>query len=340
MEELELTPISSMFEEPEEVVTEVTNSIFNDFDETEEVEEKVEKKEVKKDIETEVEEIKEDNEDEETDLTSVKTLYNYWKDFLPFDDTEEPTLEFLREQQEKLPEKFFLSYIDTRSQVAKDLLEYESKLQNSTIEDLKSFFDKYIDKPVIDVETVEGARNYLKNRPELKKLYKSEDKISEVLDSWEDGDELISRAKEFKEEDDALQVENKKLALQKAEEERQSRLAKDKQFASQVNKTIDELQWKPERKLKVIGEINPQNIAKKWDVISKNPKALVQFADFLSYFEDGTFDKFYTLIEGKEQSKEIKNLKGTIEKDSLGKLLSKQKSHESRGVRSLEEDFG
>ena len=84
MEELELKPISSMFEEPEEAVTEVTNSIFSDFDAPEEGEEKVENKEVEKDIETEVEEVKENNEDEETDLTSVKTLYNYWKEFLSF----------------------------------------------------------------------------------------------------------------------------------------------------------------------------------------------------------------------------------------------------------------
>ena len=118
MEELELKPISSMFEEPEEAVTEVTNSIFSDFDAPEEGEEKVENKEVEKDIETEVEEVKENNEDEETDLTSVKTLYNYWKEFLPFDDTGEPTLEFLREQQERLPEKFFLSYVDTSGRLS------------------------------------------------------------------------------------------------------------------------------------------------------------------------------------------------------------------------------
>lgn len=342
MEELELTPISSMFEENHPEGTETVNSLFADFDEVEETEQEEKEEEStkeEKEVEEETEGNTEDTEAEE-DLESVKTLYNYWKEFLPFDETEEPTVEFLREQQEKLPEKFFLNYVDTRSEATKALLEYDSKLENTTLEDLKNFFEKYVDKPQVDVDTTEGAREYLKNRPELKKLYKNEDKIQQVLDEWEDGDELINRAKEFKEEEDLAKEEARKQALAKAEADKQEKIKKDKEFASNVNKTIDELQWKPERKLKVISEINPQNIAKKWDVISKNPKALVQFADFLSYFEDGTFDKFYKLIEGKEQSKETKNLKGIIEKDSLGKLLSKQKSHESKGYRSLEEDFG
>ena len=112
MEDLELTPISSMFEESEEIQEEeVKNSLFDDDEEEQEVE-AVEKEETGE----------EEVEEETVDLTSVKTLYDHWKEFLPFDETDEPTVEFLREQQEKLPEKFFLSYVETRSQAAQDLL--------------------------------------------------------------------------------------------------------------------------------------------------------------------------------------------------------------------------
>lgn len=329
MEDLELTPISSMFEEPEEIQEEeVKNSLFDD-DEEKEVET------VKKE-ETEAEEV----EEETVDLTSVKTLYDHWKEFLPFDETDEPTVEFLREQQEKLPEKFFLSYVETRSQAAQDLLAFESKLQNSTIEDLKKFFDQYVDVQEIDISNAETAREYLKNQPEFKKMYKTEEKINQALDILEDDNELIERAKELEEEKKSSKVESKKAHLQQLEEEKQSRLNKEKEFASKVNKTIDELQWKPERKLKVVNEITPKNIGEKWNKISTNPKALVQFADFLSYFDGEGFDAFYKLIEGKETSKEVTRAKSNIEKDSLGKLLGKHQSHESKNVRSLAEDFG
>lgn len=322
MEELELTPISSMFEEQEEIQEEVQPSIFDDIEEVQE--------------EEKVEEIQE----EEVDLTSVKTLYNHWKEFLPFDEVEEPTVEFLREQQEKLPEKFFMSYVETRSPAAQDLLAYESKLQNSTIEDLKKFFDQYLDVQEVNISTNEEAREYLKSQPEFKKMYKSEEKINQALDILEDDNELIERAKELEAERNTSKEEAKKQRLQELEAEKQARISREKEFASKVNSTIDELQWKPERKQKVVGEINPKNIGDKWNKISTNPKALVQFADFLSYFDGEGFDKFYNLLEGKEQSKEVTKVKSNIEKDSLGKLLGKHTSHESKNVRSLAEDFG
>ena len=323
MEELELTPISSMFEEQEEVQEEVQPSIFDDIEE-----EKVEVKET------------EESPEEEVDLTSVKTLYNHWKEFLPFDEVEEPTVEFLREQQEKLPEKFFMSYVETRSPIAQDLLAFESKLQNSTVEDLRKFFDQYIDVQEVSISTNEAAREYLKNQPEFKKMYKSEEKINQALDILEDDNELIERAKELEAERNTSKEEAKKAHLQQLEVEKQTRINREKEFASKVNSTIDGLQWKPERKQKVVGEINPKNIGEKWNKISTNPKALVQFADFLSYFDGEGFDKFYNLIEGKEQSKEVTKVKSNIEKDSLGKLLGKHSTHESKNVRSLAEDFG
>lgn len=330
MEDLELTPISSMFEEQEEVEVqeEVQPSIFDDVDEKE-VETKVETEEVEEST-------------EEVDLTSVKTLYNHWKEFLPFDEVEEPTVEFLREQQEKLPEKFFMSYVETRPDFIQDLLAYQSKLQNPSVEDVKGFFDKYLDNTTqeVDVSTTEGAREFLKAQPEFAKMYKTEAKINQALDILEDEDELIERAKEIKEEKDAQKVEAKKLALQQAEADKQARLAQEKEFASKLTATIDSLQWKPERKQKVVKELDNKNISTKWAKINQNTKALVQFADFFSYFDGESFDAFYNLIEGKEQSKEINKIKGIIEKDSLGKLLGKHASHESKNVRSLAEDFG
>lgn len=233
-----------------------------------------------------------------------------------------------------------MSYVETRSPIAQDLLAFESKLQNSTVEDLRKFFDQYIDVQEVNISTNEDAREYLKNQPEFKKMYKSEEKINQALDILEDDNELIERAKELEAERNASKEEAKKQKLQELEAEKQTRLNKEKEFASKINSTIEELQWKPERKQKVVGEINPKNIGDKWNKISTNPKALVQFADFLSYFDGEGFDKFYNLIEGKEQSKEVTKVKSNIEKDSLGKLLGKHASHESKNVRSLAEDFG
>lgn len=342
MEELELLPISSMFEEVEEGV-DVDDVKKDDIDDTSDTKDTKDK-----DVETKITSDDSDNsddsdelEDDEVDLESAKTLYKYWKDFLPLDETEEPTEDFLREQQEKLPEKFFMSYVDNRPDFIKDLLVYQSQLENPTVDDVKSFFDKFVIQEDIDVTDNDSARNFLKTRPEFTKLYKTSEKMDRALDMLEDDEELVERAKELLEEDKLKKEESKKETLRLAQEQKEKNMAAQKEFATKVNATIEELQWKPEKKNKVTKELNPANISAKWDKIRSNPKALVQFADFLSYLDDNGFDAFFNVLEGKEKSKEVTKIKSNLEKDSLGKLLGKQTIPQGKkGFLNPEEVFG
>lgn len=343
MEELELLPISSMFEEVEEVEVDVDNVEKDDIDDTSDTKDTKDK-----DVETKTTDDSDNSDDsdeleddEEVDLESPKTLYKYWKDFLPLDETEEPTEDFLREQQEKLPEKFFMSYVDNRPDFIKDLLVYQSQLENPTVDDVKSFFDKFVIQEDIDVTDNDSARNFLKTRPEFTKLYKTSEKMDRALDMLEDDEELVERAKELLEEDKLKKEESKKETLRLAQEQKEKNMAAQKEFATKVNATIEELQWKPEKKNKVTKELNPANISAKWDKIRSNPKALVQFADFLSYLDDNGFDAFFNVLEGKEKSKEVTKIKSNLEKDSLGKLLGKQTIPQGKkGFLNPEEVFG
>lgn len=321
MEDL-LQPISSMFEEETPVEEQ-------EFEEQEVIEEK------------EVEEEENDEEELDSDPTSVKTFYNVWKEFLPFDETEEPTEDFIREQQAKMPEKFFLSYVESRPDFIQDFLAYQSNLDNPKPEDLKEFWDKYVAvEKEFTIEDNDSARNYLKTRPELRKLYNTDEKMNRILDMMEDDNELVDKAKEFFEEDLKNKEKEKQSLIENTKKEKEVKLQREKEFAQKVNQTIDELKWAPDRKQKAMKEIAPSNISEKWNKIATNPKALVQFADFLSYFDDNGFDAFYNLIEGKKKSDEVVKVKETIKKDSFGKLFSKHSEVSSKSNRSLLEDFG
>lgn len=328
MEELDLRPISSLFEEDEE--TEVTEP-------TEVEVEEVEEKDVVE-VEEEIE-----NEDD-ISLDNAKTYYNRLKEIgLPVDDLDENqeiTFEFLQEQEKALPEKLFLNYVETRPDFIQDLLEYQASLDNPKVEDLRDFWNKYIDVPQEhDIETNEGAREYLKSLPEFVKFYKTPEKIEQALDLLDDDGELLERAKELKAEEMKAKEVEKAEALKKANEAKQQKLENEKRFAGEIQKVASELKWEDAKKKKALTEINPNNISQKWQAISSKPKALVQFGDLFSYFDGESFDALYDILEGKKNSQENRTKKTNIEKDSLGRLLGNSKPSESK-FRSLIEDFG
>lgn len=316
-----------MFEEStEETVEEVHTSIFDE-------------PEVKKEIETK--ETEEVEETESVDLQSVETLYNYWKEFLPFDETDKPTLEFIKEQQELIPQKLFMSYVESRPEHVQDFLDYQSKFPNPTVEELRNFWTQYIDVKEVEVSTTEEARQFLKSRPEFTKLYKSESRIEQALDILEDENEIIDRAKELVEEDKVSKSESKKAELARVEKENQARIVREKEFAKQVNVQIESFPWKSEKKAAIASSLTPKFISNIWSKVSQDPKALPQLIDFFKQYKEGEgFDAFYNLLEGKEKSKEVTKTKSNIEKDSLGKLLGGQKTSGNAKVRSLAEDFG
>lgn len=292
--------------------------------ETPKEEDKVEETE---EVET-VEEVEETKEvEEEVDLTSTKTLYTALKDYLPLDDSEEPTEEFLREQINSLPEKVFLGYVESRPQFIQDFLIYQANLENPTQEQLVDFLKQYVipEESSFDLETTEGARSFLKSKKEFASLYGGEDNVEDALDLLEDKNKLLDVAKKIQEKEVSAKEAAKDAEILRAAQEKAQKIERDKQFALQIQQEADKLSWQDSQKRKALGQLNSKNISEKWQEITKSPKALIQFSNLLTYFEGGNFDALYDKLEGKKSSVDNKNKAKVIEKDSLGKLLGKQK---------------
>lgn len=272
----------------------------------------------------------EDEDEEEEDISSVKTFYNVVKDFLPLEENDNPDESFLRSQLESMPERMFLEYVENQPEWFKEMLIYQNNVQDKSPESIRQFFERFITEKQsseTDILSEEGARKFLKNSDLMKRLYDSEEDIDEALDILSDKNKLIPKAKELNEKLKAQREKEKEVELRKAEEEKTRKLESEKRFLEELQNEIDELGWKDEQKKKVIKELNSNVISEKWQKIHTNPKYFAQFGNIFSYFDEETgFDKLYEILENKKKSSNAKQVKNTIEKDSLGKLFGSGKS--------------
>lgn len=335
------------YEKMEEITLEVENMFEVDgFEEPKEVENPTDTTETDSEVETtdvvdepkEEEELEEELEKETEGTTDVNTLYTVLKDFIPLEDSDKVDEDFLRDQLNTLPSKLFMNYVDNRPQIVKDLLQYQANLENPTSEQLATFFKDYLQPTEVkhDLETVEGARQYLKSQPQFTKFYKTEDSIEQGLDILEDGGEIIERAKEIYLEGETKKEESKKVELQRVAQEKKEKEDKQLAFNKALQEEVSKLGWDMGRKQKALNQINSSNISDKWSVISTNPKHLIEFGNILDYYSKETgFQALYDVLEGKIKSKENAETKKTIEKDSLGRALNRGNTRTKADVESM-----
>jgi hypothetical protein len=305
-----------LFEDIEEDVPVKTTEIKEES--KEELKKVVEKQEVEEELEEEVEEI----DDQEVDPTSVKAIYTVLKEFGAVEETEEPTEDFIRGQLQSLREKEFLNYVKSLPEYMQSTLVWAAEKGNVTKEEFVKFVSDFVvieEQP--DLEDIEGARQYLKTRKQFKTLFDSDEDVDAALDILEDRGKLLAKAKEFYNKEESFKQEETKKQIETVKAEKAAKAQKEKEFAYNVQKELDAFQWSDNKKEEVIPYLNAQKINETWQQIVNSPKAFAQFGDILSHFENGSFDKLYNILEGKQATKKNKEKLSAIEKDSLSKLL-------------------
>lgn len=313
------------------------------FDEPKEVEnpepkEEIETEEESEELEDDVEEVETTEEETEVVPTNIDTIYSVLKDFVPLEETEKVDEEFLRKQLNGLPSKLFMDYVDNRPQIVKDLLQYQSSLDNPTPEHLATFFKDYLQPTEVkhDIETTEGARQYLKSLPQFTKFYKTEDRIEQGLDILEDGGEIIERAKEFYQEGEVQRKAAKEAELQRVIQENKDKEVKQAAFDKALQDEAAKLTWELSRKQKALNQLNKDNVSNKWNSISTNPKHLIEFGNILDYYtQENGFQALYNVLEGKIKSQENLQKKKTIETDSLGRAINKGNTRTKAEVENM-----
>jgi hypothetical protein len=222
--------------------------------------------------------------------------------------------------KEDLPKEITSHLIESVPDVGKDLIDYVfTKRENLTKEDLKTFFDAYLDDiKEISISDESNAREFLSAKYKEQGLRDSQ--IEVMLDVLEEEDALMEEASKYnKPGNKAKNILNQEKAQINEREQ------KIQELFSNVNTTLENLNWKPERTnivkdYLVTGKAN--------QVLSKaatSAEALVQLADLATYYDEktGKFD-LETYIK-QYSSKEAINLKNKINKDMLNANRTKEK---------------
>lgn len=312
------------------------NDLFASPEDVPVVEEELEQEE-----EIKEEDVVENNDidtDVEEDVIDASPVYNILKDYNIVPEMENPTEEQLREHLENLGSSKVTEFFATKPTRFQELAAYVLAKEDVTDADLDDFYNKYLKKEnAVEIQSVEDARKFLENSKAFTDAYDDVDDLKEALDLLEDKNKLVDKAKALYDKQTtqltSTQEAERKAVIKAAEDAKNAKLEASRTFATKVQEELKGLSWKEEQKNKAIQAASQDNINKVWSELVKveNAKGYIQFANLLTYFKDGNFDKLYEVLEGKQTSKQITSREKQITKDTIGSLLGKSKQTVNNG---------
>lgn len=234
---------------------------------------------------------------DETIIAAYKTLSDmgFVDENKDFDGTYESLQEQLKGQAVKVMSENaevaqeMLNYIISQApDPAKQLMAYAFTKENVTQDDLAEFFSlaETSEKPYDEVKTIEEAEKFIDEYhseiPEkARKTF-----VEELVDSDEDGKTAIGYANKLIKEYNSKIEDKQSAKLAEIQKQQQQEKEQQVKFFNEVQSVIEELDYKPRRKQTIISQINNNKINEVLDSIKANPKAFVQFADLISYYDE------------------------------------------------------
>jgi len=278
---------------------------------------------------------------EEQEVTPAGIMHSFLveNEIMPAIEDFDGKPETLKKAMEDLPEHLFLSAVDELHPHSQVFAQYMFNLGNEgSIEQLADFFDKYYRPQVskINLDTVEGATNYLTEKLLQTNVVANVEEATNSIDLIGDDTAKINRAKAIYEK------EKQSLDEQAAKElkEQQDKKAEAKKLAlkrqADIEQALKDTNWQTKRQQIVHKALNPKEIARKNDIISGSPKAIVQLADFYTYLneETGEFD-VKGWLKRHAETLNAESTKTNIQQDAfssaLGKLKSKGQGNSGKG---------
>lgn len=245
-------------------------------------------------------------------------------------DEEIKSWDDLDQKFEQLPTQIAQSIVASVPEIGQSLIDFViTKGDNLTKDDLKSFYDTYMDDidrrtREVDLSTIELSRNYLKEY--YTKLGINEVAVEGMLNSLEDkedeGKALIAEATKVNEAE--KQINNSSSKLQDAKKEQAELDAKNKQFASSVKQELNNLGWRSERLRLVANHIST---GKANQILSNaaysSPKALIQLANLSTYWDEKSGEFDLNAFAEQMLSKKLQTVQNNIIKDSFSSVSSK-----------------
>lgn len=207
-----------------------------------------------------------------------------------------------------LPEQIADSLVEDLPQEAKQLVEYVLlNRENITKDKLTEFYEEYLeDINKNSISTSEEAKRYLTKA--YSKNFEPEE-VQAMIDSLEDkGEEaLLKQVNKIKSKVSST--------IQSSRNNRDLQTQQQNQFVKNIYQELNNTDWNPNkirsiRNSLINGETN--NILNQ---VRQSPKAIIQLADFASYYDADKQEFDFTKFINKQNSKEVTSLKNRIEKD-------------------------
>jgi len=251
-----------------------------------------------------------------------------------FEDSETPfdgTWESLDKHIESLPDMVANSIIQQMPEAVQNLMDFALTKGDVTHEDLVEFFklqEEDYKSSNSKINTIEAARAYMAKV--MKSQNYEDDVIETTLDAMEDKGEtfLINKAKSHADKT-VSQKSVERLEAEKAQ--KAANLAKQQEYFGKLNQELVNLKYTDKRNQAIKENLDPRIIGTKNQAIQNSPKAVIQLADFYSYFDSktGVFD--LEAYSKQVASKEVSEFKKNLTRDNFSSSGTKSsgKSHQS-----------
>jgi len=291
--------------------------------------------ELEQEVETEVVEAEIEVEDE-----NVMSFYEYLKDNSLIDEIEGFTgsPEQLQEHLNRMPETYLNAAISTLHPDSQELFDYVVALGDKADKnELKKFFDTYLNVEEVDLTDEAVAYNYLEEKLKTKTEFKNTARLIAYLDSLAEDGTLTELASEIKAEEDSTKDAAKKKEVEQLKEAKVKQEEAQVQFFNNIKSELDSYDWKDAKKKEILNNLDPNVATRKNQLIAASPKALIQLADIYARFNEKTGEFDLSDYEIKAASKKVQADKEQKQKDKLTSYLNK--SVKTKGTATKEGFF-
>lgn len=212
-----------------------------------------------------------------------------------------------------MPNKAYTKFINSLPEDTRAVFEFARAAgDNITKEELRNFFMDYFEESETKELTFDEARQTLKEIYE-KRGMKPRAIEAQLDDMEEEGDLLKEAQKE-------LEAKKGKTtdAIARKKQEAETREANMKLFVQNVETEIESLDWKPDRKKKVIDILAKDTLRTNLQEIVSSPKGLIHLADILSYYNKKTNTFDLSKFSDQAESTAVERLKEKLSQASFG----------------------
>lgn len=239
------------------------------------------------------------------------------------------TWESLNTELDAIPQKAVNTIIEEAPELTKQIIRFAFAGDEITKESLTNFMKTYLDEidetPTQVIETMDEARDFLTAQ------YKAEGKrasvITSMLNALEDDDALLEEAQaEQAKTQEKTKTSKSEALIAEAENSRIAREAQQAQFVATLSSEIEATGWQKTRQDKIKQTLGGNKLNTVLTEAASSPKALVQLADFATYWNPKTKQFDYTAFIAQNESKAAISLKEKAEQAMLNSPTLNTKS--------------